>query len=187
MTQGVVPRPLWEKLLIPDAWAVSWQRKKAGSTLLGPPRTEAWKNICLKHWKKLQYMERTGEFLSAFCCCFLRPVLEVVTSQKQLHRAGLNGLKSVKRHTPGIRVSIWLKKISVPTQVMDLNFWDRLAMVRPKQPRALSEHLDSIRRKKKEQDENSKGRFSSGQRAFIEIRYYSHSTNLQIPILQHNV
>ena len=64
---------------------------------------------------------------------------------------------------------------------MDLNFWDRLAMVRPKQPRALSEHLDSIRRKKKEQDENSKGRFSSGQRAFIEIRYYSHSTNLQIP------
>jgi len=54
-------------------------------------------------------------------------------------------------------------------------------MVRPKTPRALSEHLDSIRRKKKEQDENSKGRFSSGQRAFIEIRYYSHSTNLQIP------
>ena len=36
-------------------------------------------------------MERTGEFLSAFCFCFLRPVLEVVTSQKQLHRAGLNG------------------------------------------------------------------------------------------------
>ena len=36
-------------------------------------------------------MERTGEFFSAFCFCFLKPVLEVVTSQKQLHRAGLNG------------------------------------------------------------------------------------------------
>ena len=64
---------------------------------------------------------------------------------------------------------------------MDLIFWDRPAMVRPKTPRALSAHLDSIRKQKKEQDVNSNGRFSSGQRAFIEIRYYSHSTTLQIP------
>ena len=63
--------------------------KAESHTLLGPPRTEAWKTICLKHWKI--YMERTGEFLSALCFCFSRPVLEVVTSQKQLHRAGLNG------------------------------------------------------------------------------------------------
>ena len=59
-------------------------------------------------------------------------------------------------------------------------------MVRPKIGRALTEYLDRVRKQKVKRDENESGnpgngRFSSGQRAFIEIRYYTHSTNLQIP------
>lgn len=60
MAQGVVPRPLWEKLLIPDAWAVSWQRKKLVPTLLGPPVGPRLEKQLFETLEKITWKERVN-------------------------------------------------------------------------------------------------------------------------------
>lgn len=83
--------------------------EKAGPHPPGTPgRTEAWKAVVWNIGKN--YMERTGEFLRPVLFLFFEASFGGCYISETAAPCRVKRLKSVKRHTPGIRVSIWLKK-----------------------------------------------------------------------------